>query len=860
MRVPMALLATLLAACNSGSVSDTPPDAPRGAPDGGPRDDTEGGTAGDAAPADLDPNGIAQWRAAEIDLLSTGSYGNPWLDVSVTVEFSHADGTTIRRPAFWYDGNVWKVRFAPTKVGTWSYVTQASVTADTGLHGVQGTLTCVPYQGSLPLYRHGFLAVSADGRHLVHRDGTRFFYLGDTHWFMESEPFQSRFVPMVDKRVAQGFTVYQSHPMAGALTKGDWVNGPHEIDPEEYKALDKYFAYIAEQGLVHAFGIAAHSAIVYNLTVAGAEQLARYLCARYGAYPVIFFTSQEVDLPITGHDLQAEWKHAFDAWNACDDYDHPATCHTHPSTDYDGGKLKPRFTWASDPEHDLFFHQLGHTGSPPPLQLLQTYRSYAPPKPFIEVEANYEEIGIATVPDSDVVRRTAYKAIQGGSAGFGYGASGLWNNCTTDTSCSCCVDVWGGAPWQEAVDFPGARQLGLLGRFYSSLEWWRIVPRFHDPAWSSWQAPESSVLGTIDSELFVAYLYGANAQGTLRKLTPGGAYAALWFDPRHGWGFSIGDVVAPASGEWQVPARPDGQDWLLVLVKKGAKPDLHKITASAGSGGRIFPQGNVAVFAGDDLELSVVPRTGHTISGVQVDGKPVGTPPGHTFNKVSGPHTIQAAFGGNSPSGLIAEWKLEGGLYGPALDHFGDHHATPSAGVAFVGPCKAGQCASLDGTKDQLRVPDAPALRGMSALSISLWLKLDALPPASSSFVPLGKENAYRIVVDPGGAAHVAVATTANGWYSAGTVVSFGASALGPGQWRHLVATYDGSRLRTYLDGQPAGTGAPISGPIASATGALLFGAAPASNTVETKGEIDEIRLYNAALSASQVQQLHATY
>ena len=79
-----------------------------------------------------------------------------------------------------------------------------------------------------------------------------------------------------------------------------------------------------------------------------------------------------------------------------------------------------------------------------------------------------------------------------------------------------------------------------------------------------------------------------------------------------------------------------------------------------------------------------------------------------------------------------------------------------------------------------------------------------------------------------------------------------GASALTLNAWAHLAATYSGSALTLYLNGVSIGTQA-ATGAIATSTGALRLG----GNTIWPEwfqGEIDEVRVYNRALSAAEIQ------
>ena len=79
-----------------------------------------------------------------------------------------------------------------------------------------------------------------------------------------------------------------------------------------------------------------------------------------------------------------------------------------------------------------------------------------------------------------------------------------------------------------------------------------------------------------------------------------------------------------------------------------------------------------------------------------------------------------------------------------------------------------------------------------------------------------------------------------------------GPSALPTGSWSYLTATYDGSLLRVYVNGTQVSSVA-ASGSISTSTGALRIG----GNNVWGEwfnGWIDEVRIYNRALSAAEIQ------
>jgi hypothetical protein len=71
--------------------------------------------------------------------------------------------------------------------------------------------------------------------------------------------------------------------------------------------------------------------------------------------------------------------------------------------------------------------------------------------------------------------------------------------------------------------------------------------------------------------------------------------------------------------------------------------------------------------------------------------------------------------------------------------------------------------------------------------------------------------------------------------------------------WTHIASTYDGANFRFYVNGVLVGTTAG-SGSINVANGALRIGGNNSSLNEFFRGLIDEVRVYNRALSAAEIQ------
>jgi hypothetical protein len=87
-----------------------------------------------------------------------------------------------------------------------------------------------------------------------------------------------------------------------------------------------------------------------------------------------------------------------------------------------------------------------------------------------------------------------------------------------------------------------------------------------------------------------------------------------------------------------------------------------------------------------------------------------------------------------------------------------------------------------------------------------------------------------------------------------GTTVTYD-TALTTSQWYHVAATYGYGNINLYLNGKLVAT-QPISGNIAADATKLTLGRNPAGTNNYFKGKIDEVRVFNVALTATQVQRM----
>ncbi len=537
-----------------------------------------------------------QWRMVEFSFTSAKKYAHPLEDLDLQATFTGPGGVSIVRPAFWNGGNVWKIRFAPTRTGAWTMVTSCTDKGNKKLNLVTQSMQCVPYDGKLEIYQHGFLKRSENNRYFEYADGTPFFYLGDTHWIYIHERFSSSNKPgipsefkyIVDKRVQQGFTVYQTeaiqHPHGQNSAAGggkhdgpdeepacNFQDGFDEKDLPGFANIDRKFQYIADQGLVNA-----NSAFVWALdpvnfpvyTEAYMARLGKYWCARYGAYPVLWTIAQEIDKNMyKRYDSITikKWFAAAEAISSNDAYHHPLTAHMENTS----ATLASDSWWDKKPYHSWWAIQWQGWLNGDITKVAKDFWFHYPVKPSVIYESPYEDFWT----DAKGARGVGYMAFQSGMYGYGYGANGVWNDLYSKDPPDYGTDYEMPVRyvnWYDGANLPGAAQLSFLKKFYFSLPWWEMVPRFDDTSWAYFPDRGRSLLSTKDQEIYVVYFANhVHASGILKNMSPV-VYEASWYNPRNGEYTLIGDVKA-SNGSWVIPGKPDAEDWLLKVERKNKR-------------------------------------------------------------------------------------------------------------------------------------------------------------------------------------------------------------------------------------------------------------------------------------------------
>ena len=85
-------------------------------------------------------------------------------------------------------------------------------------------------------------------------------------------------------------------------------------------------------------------------------------------------------------------------------------------------------------------------------------------------------------------------------------------------------------------------------------------------------------------------------------------------------------------------------------------------------------------------------------------------------------------------------------------------------------------------------------------------------------------------------------------------IFCIGTSIVADGNWHHLAGTWDGSTMKIYVDGKLENS-VPTVGKISANEEVLCIGAAE-GQAIPLKGIIDEVKIYNKALSEGEMDEL----
>jgi hypothetical protein len=199
-----------------------------------------------------------------------------------------------------------------------------------------------------------------------------------------------------------------------------------------------------------------------------------------------------------------------------------------------------------------------------------------------------------------------------------------------------------------------------------------------------------------------------------------------------------------------------------------------------------------------------------------------------------------------TPTGLVGAWGFDETTGTSVTDTSPSANAGTIVGALRSTTGRFGGALSFDGVNDRVTVPDSAALDLTTGMTVEAWVNATATGGWRTAIL---KERAGNLV-------YALYASSDNGRPSAHIQTPLetdvrGTAALATATWTHLAATYDGTTSRMFVNGTQVATRA-VSGPIMTSTGVLSIGG-NGSWGEWFAGMIDEVRVYNRALTAGEV-------
>jgi hypothetical protein len=198
------------------------------------------------------------------------------------------------------------------------------------------------------------------------------------------------------------------------------------------------------------------------------------------------------------------------------------------------------------------------------------------------------------------------------------------------------------------------------------------------------------------------------------------------------------------------------------------------------------------------------------------------------------------------PGGLVASYSFDQGSGATAPDSSGnDNTGTLTGGIAWTPSGRNGSALNFDGTNDRVDVPDAPELDLSNGMTLEAWVKPDTL--GGYRTLMLKETSSYLAYALYGG-------TTSSNRpaVEANKGELIGGTAPPLGSWTHLAGTYDGSTLRIYVNGTLASSKTTTQ-TMPNSTNPLYIGGNVRWGEF-FDGAIDDVRIYNRALSQTEIQ------
>jgi len=197
-------------------------------------------------------------------------------------------------------------------------------------------------------------------------------------------------------------------------------------------------------------------------------------------------------------------------------------------------------------------------------------------------------------------------------------------------------------------------------------------------------------------------------------------------------------------------------------------------------------------------------------------------------------------------TGLVAAYGFNEGNGTVVNDASGNGNNGTINGATWTTSGKYGNALNFNGSNALVTINNAASLQLTTGMTLEAWVYPTVTGPWWGDVIYKGNDNYY-----------LEGTSYSSGFPAMGGTLPnapplYGTAVLALNTWAHLAATYDGVTMRLYVNGVPVVSRAQT-GAIETSTNPLQIGGDSIYGQY-FMGRIDEVRIYNRALSAAQIQ------
>ena len=219
-------------------------------------------------------------------------------------------------------------------------------------------------------------------------------------------------------------------------------------------------------------------------------------------------------------------------------------------------------------------------------------------------------------------------------------------------------------------------------------------------------------------------------------------------------------------------------------------------------------------------------------------------------------------------SGLLGYWKMDDGSGTTTADSSGGGNAgTLVNGPTWTTAGKDAGAVSFDGTNDYVTMGNVTSMNALSAMTVSAWIKSSSAGANPSESHIVNKSNCSGASTDGPFELGVSMFVTGkaqfvpykNGAGVIGNASNASITNVDDGKWHFLTGQWDGAgNVLLWVDGILETTYASSAGALNNTTKVVAVGDCAAGGGYFYHGAIDDVRVYNRALSAQEIWQLYS--